>query len=61
MSLFGAVLRTAVNIVALPVRITEEVVCRAAGTTSEDFKRSMPLPSSAADKLTDVIDSVDED
>lgn len=60
MSIFGDIIKTGINIVALPIKVGEEVLGQAIGTNGKDLKNSVPVLSDITDKMKDIVDAVDE-
>lgn len=61
MSIFGKILGGAIDIVALPIKISEEVMGAAIGTDGKDLKKTMPVLSDVTDKLKEIVENADEE
>lgn len=62
MSIFGKLITDAIDVVALPVKITEGVVSTiVTGGDSRALKKSMPVPSDVIDKMKEIVEGADED
>jgi hypothetical protein len=59
MSIFGEILKGALDITALPLKIGEEIMGEAVGTDGRGLKEALPVPSDITDKLKAVVEKAD--